>query len=180
MRFIVLTSLLVFFALPSLANAAPGFGKWRFGMTQDQVKKVKGCKSYRPVRVTGGLECDGYAFAGNRIKVSFVFGPSGLRKIQLWLYAGKEVKEASDRLHALVRHLRRKYGPIECRDLPSLDKVSKRALPKALMNLQTKAAPTAKLQLKPKKNPKGFFTFSSLIYNQRHGFFLFMYAQPPR
>jgi hypothetical protein len=163
----------------SRASAGPtGFMGWRFGMTPEQVKKVKTCAPYNFVKVTGGLECPNFRFLGAKRNISFVFRQGKLVKIQVWLYKGKSDGEAVTALDKLARHLIKRHGKLECKDLPRLGQLPKRMLAKYLAHFKTK--PMAKLQFKPAKNPKRFFTFSSLIHHQRHGLFLFMYLQPPR
>jgi len=170
--------------ITALACAAParadGFKGWRFGMTPQEVQKVKACSPYTTVKVTGGLECSNFTFLGAKRNISFVFQQDKLVKIQIWIYKGKADGEAADALGKLARYLSKTHGKLECPELPDLASLPRRKLLKYLSHLKTKAAPTAKLQLKPAKDPRAFFTFSSLIYNQAHGYFLFTYLQPPR
>lgn len=159
------------------AQAAPGFGKWRFGMSKAAVKKVKACKPYKPVKVTKGLECDNFKWLGAKNKISFVFRGGGLAKIQSWLYMGKDAVKAARRLHAGLNFYRSKYGKVES---PSGDVPRKlKVLKKTVKELQ-KSKRLAKMQFKPAKNAKGHFTFISLVYHPVHGYYVFLYFQPPR
>jgi hypothetical protein len=173
-------SLAVILALLCCAGLAQakGFKGWHFGMTPEQVQKVKTCGPYTLVKVTGGLECANFRFLGEKRNISFVFRQGKLIKIQIWLYKGKEDGAAATALNKLSRHLIKRYGKLECKDLPRLGRLPKRMLLKYLAHLKTK--PMVKVQFKPVKNPKAFFTFSSLIHHRQHGLFLFMYLQPPR
>lgn len=171
----------VFFAFIAPAVAAPGLAGWRFGMSLDQVRAVKSCKPYTAVRTTGGLECKNFRFLGQKVNVSFVFRGGKLAKIQIWLYEGKSAKVAAARLGLLVRHWKKKLGAVDSPQLGRVDKLAAKALRAAVGELAQTPSNVGKLQLKPQKDPKDHFTFSSLFFNKRFGrYYLFVYRQSPR
>ena len=176
-RYVSLLIVMVTCAWAAPAEAAPGFRGWKFGMSKARVQKVKGCKPYRPVKVTKGLECDNFKWLGAKNKISFVFRDGDMAKTQIWLYMGKDADRAATRLHAGLGYFRGKHGLVEspAGDVPRKLKVLK----KVVKDLQ-KHKRMAKVQFKPRKNPKGYFTFISLVYHPVHGYYVFLYFQPPR
>jgi ketosteroid isomerase-like protein len=68
-----------------------GIGRFRFGMTRDEVSRVPDCEPYTQVAVTGGLECPHYRFDDREMNISFIFAGDHLRRIQLWYYEGSRV-----------------------------------------------------------------------------------------
>lgn len=160
------------------ALAAPGFGGWTFGMTKAQVKQVKACKPYKPVKSTGGLECRNYRHISAVNNISFVFRGGKLAKIQVWLYEGKAPAKAARRLHQLMAHYKKRYGAVES---PQLQQPHKLSLAKLLTLVKGMGSSgPAKLQFRPVKPPKKFFTFASMFRHPVHGYYLFHYFQPPR
>src|SRR5262245_48527534 len=71
-----------------------GFGPWRLGMSKAEVTAVTQSAPYKDVPSTGGLETASGSFEGRTVNVSFVFGETGLWKIQIWAYEGKDLDEA--------------------------------------------------------------------------------------
>lgn len=96
-----------------------GLGGYRFGMTKAAVGAVSDCKPYVPVRTTDGLECPNFEFDGRRMNISFIFGPAGLRRIQLWWYEGTERSQALATIGALNAYLTKHYGGVRHIDLPA-------------------------------------------------------------
>ncbi len=164
-------------AAPALA--APGFGGYRFGMSPEEVKGVKACKGYTPVAVTGGLECKGFAFLGQKLTISFVFLAGKLAKIQLWVYEGTSEAAAAKQLKRLFDHLKKSAGPLESPALADPGALSEAQLLAELRKLKASGADPAKLQFKPRKNPADHFTFGSAIVSSK-GHYVFLYFQPPR
>lgn len=159
------------------ALGAPGFKGWTFGMSKKQVRKVKKCKPYKPVKVTKGLECPNFKFGGAKNNISFVFRGGGLAKIQVWMYRGKSAKNAARRLHEALNFYRSKYGKVES----PVGKVPRKLKKlKKMVKEMASSGRLAKTQFKPKKNPGKYFTFTSLIHHPVHGFYVFLYFQPPR
>lgn len=161
-----------------------GLAGWRFGMSRAQVRAVKDCKPYKPVKSTKGLECPNFRFLGKKVNVSFVFRADKLAKIQIWLYEGKDAKGAANGLYRLIRHWNKRHGGVESPQLGTPVEKTGRQLfqaAKGLAKAATARRPVTKLQLKPKGSPKGFFTFASLFYNRRFArYYLFVYRRPPR
>lgn len=157
------------------ACGAQGLDKWRFGMTLEQIKATPGCKAYKPVPSTGGLECSDYVFAGQSGTISFVLRSGKLAKIQVWAYEGKALTDMAKRWHAVLAHLAKTWGPLESPQLANLDTLTPTQLEAELKKLNGRG----KLQFKPKKNPKTAFVFGSAIVDPR-GTFVMVYFQPPR
>jgi hypothetical protein len=162
------------------ARAAPGFGGWRFGMSPAEVKAVKACKGYKAVAVTGGLECKGFAFLGQKIPLSFVFAAGKLAKIQVWVYEGKDEARAAKQLKHLFDHLKKSAGPLESPTLKDPGAMTEAQLLGEIRKLKASGADPAKLQFKPRKNPADHFTFGSVIWSAAKGLYVFLYFQPPR
>lgn len=179
-----IASLLIAGLLASLAarsaEAAPGFGAWHFGMSPDQVKAVKACKGYTAVAVTGGLECKGFAFLGQKLGVSFVFAAGKLAKIQIWVYEGKDDAKAAKQLKRLFAYLKKTAGSVESPSLTDPAAMSEAQLLAEIRKLKASGADPAKLQFKPRKNPADHFTFGSVIWSASKGLYVFLYFQPPR
>ena len=159
---------------------APGFHGWTFGMGPDEVKKVGECARYLPVAATGGLECPDFKLDGRTMNISFVFGPSGLAKIQLWAYEGKEVAKAVEALDWALSWYRRTYGELESPSMPEANTADLRALAKWVAANDKPGAAAFKAQFSTKARPSQHFTFASLIHDTTHGYYVFVYFQPPR
>jgi len=159
------------------AEARSVFSGWSFGMSPEQVKKVKACKPYKPVKVHGGLECPNFKFLGYKINIAFIFRGGKLAKINPWVYQGKDPKVAARRLHKLLRYYSKKYGALESPQLKKPHKMSLAELQAMVANMQKGMA---KVQFRPVKKLKKYFTFISLAHHTTHGFYLFLYFQPPR
>ena len=162
----------------------PALAGWSFGMSKAQVRATKSCAPYKDVRVTGGLECRNFLFQGRKINVSFVFRQDKLAKIQLWVYEGKDPKGAAAYLSRLLASWRKHHGGAESPQLGKPVKKTGRELYEAMKGLAAKTSPkspVAKLQFKPVKDPKAYFTFASVFYNLRfRRYYVFAYRRPPR
>lgn len=169
----------VLLSLSTVSASAAGFKNWQFGMSRAQVMGVGDCSPYTPVRSTGGLECRNFSFLGARINISFIFGASGLSKIQVWAYQGRDQTSALNRWTALIKHLKQRYGALTSPQLPTIGQMSRGQLQQLLRSMQSAGRP-GKYQFKPAQNPRHAFVFNSMFYHPQHGFFLFLYFQPPR
>jgi ketosteroid isomerase-like protein len=87
-----------------------GVGKFRFGMTRDEVTRVGDCSPYAAVAVTGGLECPRFTFDDREMNISFIFGGDRLRPIQLWFYEGNSSAEAGEAVGRVIAFLQRTTG----------------------------------------------------------------------
>jgi hypothetical protein len=87
-----------------------GIGRFRFGMTSDEVRGVPDCEPYTQVAVTGGLECPQYRFDDREMNISFIFAGDHLRRIQLWFYEGESSLEAREAVDRILAFLRRTTG----------------------------------------------------------------------
>lgn len=171
--------IIVALALGASTADASGFRGWRFGMSKSAVRAVRDCSPYSEVPQTGGLECKSFHFLKATINISFVFGPSGLRKIQIWAYTGQDVKTALARLVALRAHLLAAHGALTSPQLPNIGRMTRPEL-LGLLEQMRRSPSLVKYQLKPVTNPRGFFTFASLMHHPAYGFYIFLYVQPPR
>jgi ketosteroid isomerase-like protein len=97
-----------------------GVGPFTFGMTRDEISRVRECQPYTPVAVTGGLECPHFQFDGREMNISFIFGGEHLRRIQLWYYEGESATEASAALAQLLEFMRRTAGSLSVTARPDL------------------------------------------------------------
>jgi hypothetical protein len=93
-----------------LGTLSGGVGPFRFGMTRDDVTRVRDCHPYSPVAITGGLECPHYRFDDREMNISLLFGGEGLRRIQLWYYEGESNVEAREAIGRVVGFLQRTTG----------------------------------------------------------------------
>lgn len=95
-----------------------GYGPWQFGMTPEEVRGVAEHGPYAEVSATGGLETQNGVFEGERTHVSFVFGPQGLRHIQIWAYTGESFAQAARAWGRVHRHLGDRFGDLAAEDGP--------------------------------------------------------------
>ena len=164
---------------PLSLSAQNGFQGWKFGMTKEEVQNVKDCSPYKPVEVTGGLECANFQFMGGTIPISFIFKPN-LAKIQVWVYEGKDKKEAAKRLVELMKYLKDKYGDLESPHIEAPLLMKAADWEGAIDDLVQLPPENSKWQFKPVSNPKEAFVFCSFISHPQQGFYLFLYFQPPK
>jgi hypothetical protein len=87
-----------------------GIGPFRFGMTRDEVSRVRDCEPYTKVAITGGLECPHYRFDGREMNISFLFAGDRLRRIQLWYFEGEAIAEAREAVDRVLSFLQRTTG----------------------------------------------------------------------
>ena len=97
-----------------------GVGPFRFGMTRDEVTRIRDCEPYTPVAVTGGLECPRYRFDGSEMNISFLFAGEHLRRIQLWYYEGDVIAEARDAIDRVLAFLRRTTAGATIKNRPDV------------------------------------------------------------
>jgi ketosteroid isomerase-like protein len=87
-----------------------GVGPFQFGMTLDEVSRVRDCEPYTKVAITGGLECPRYRFDGREMNISFLFAADRLRRIQLWYFEGEAIGEAREAVDRVLSFLQRTTG----------------------------------------------------------------------
>jgi ketosteroid isomerase-like protein len=87
-----------------------GVGPYRFGMTREEVTRVRDCDPYSPVAITGGLECPHYRFDDREMNISFLFAGPRLHRIQLWYYEGESSVEAREAIAGVLGFLQRTTG----------------------------------------------------------------------
>jgi len=87
-----------------------GTGPFQFGMTRDEVTRVRDCEPYTSVAVTGGLECPHYRFDDREMNISFMFAGDRLRRIQLCYYEGEASVEAREAVGRILAFFQRTTG----------------------------------------------------------------------
>ena len=149
---------------------------YKFGMTREQVRAVTACKPYTDVGTTGGLECPNFTLDKKR-NVSFVFSPAGLAKMQFWFAESASHQDAEAAVDDLLAFLKSNYGALESNALAENAQVTRAALFAALDKMDASAQ--AKVQLKPKVEPKDAFVFASIFRDPQYGHYVFLYYTPP-
>lgn len=169
------------FVLTSAAaqEAAAGYGPWKLGMSKGDVMSVRKYGPYKDVAVTGGVETANGYFGDNRANVSFVFGAAGLRKIQIWAYEGKSLKDAAAAWFGVYEYFHRQYGRVECAVLGLPDPIEEVAFTSRVRELlSTKRGELVRLQMAPTPMPDAMTVFSSLFQEPRLGvYYVFVYYQ---
>jgi hypothetical protein len=94
---------------PSLPHRV-GWGPWKLGMSRAEVTAQAEFGPYSEVRVTGGVETSHGRWGGKPVTVSFVFGPVGLRTIQLWAYEGQSRDDAIAAFFKVHEYLKATVG----------------------------------------------------------------------
>lgn len=173
-----------------------GYGPWHFGMTADQVAQVRELGPYTPVQATGGLETANGRFLGEKTNVSFIFGPQGLRRIQVWAYEGRDLGAAVKAFYSIYKYLEEHFGVLQqdgaaCPAGLDLEAFQQR-IPASFRDTshvvtidQLKAqgsmrAQMEKVQLGPRRSPAGANVFSSFIHGSQLGsFWVFLYYDAP-
>jgi hypothetical protein len=193
---VALAALLVLFSGPAWSQTkTPGYGPWNFGMTLAQVEAVSQHGPYSPVPATGGLETMNGDFEGQKAHVSFVFGPAGLRHIQVWAYTGGDAEQAAQQWHRAYRHLVSRYGEVRTSDgpLPSdltVDQLKSR-LPASfttrnpgdfLAEVQKRGSgeiQMIRIKLEPLQKPQDADVFAELIQSREMGYWVFVFYRLP-
>jgi hypothetical protein len=110
----LMTSLVVCAAVCLAADETlSGYDAWRFGMTTGEVAQIKELGPYSPVPATGGLETKNGRFLGEKTNISFIFGPHGLRRIQIWVYEGHDTEAAIKAFYSTYKHLEDHFGVLQ-------------------------------------------------------------------
>lgn len=161
--------------------AVTGYGPWHIGMAKSAVAAEETFGPYREVRSTGGLETSNGIFLGKKANVSFVFGDTGLQKIQIWAYEGKDLEEALAGWKRAYEFTEQTFGDVEA---PSLGLSGKFTSSKIVEALRSKLAASpsgdaVKVQLAPKQMPGGLSVFASFFRHPQYGYFVFLYHQKP-
>jgi ketosteroid isomerase-like protein len=149
-----------------------GVGPFRFGMTRDEVSRVRDCAPYVPVTVTGGLECAHYRFDDREMNISFIFAGERLRRIQLWYYEGESSVEARD---AIVTFLQRTTGGATLSARPDVP-LSGEGIVAALNNA---GAPVGRqiVQLDITAPSDGSIVWFSRVGRHEHGYLVMLFAE---
>ena len=193
---IVAAILLLPGAAAALAAERPGYGPWQLGMSREEVLAIAAEGPYSPVPSTGGLETKNARFQGQPITASFVFGPSGLSLIQLWLYEGKDRAAAMQAFHSAYTYLGDRYGALHSDGQPipaGLSLVDLEArIPEGfktdpsraqLSQLQQRGSIQAqmlKLHLHPQAPVQDAQVYASLVHSPQLGlYWVFVYTRAP-
>ena len=152
-----------------------GVGPYRFGMTREEVRRVADCQPYTDVRVTGGLECPHYSFDGHEMNISFIFGPEGLKRIQLWFYEGESTDGAREAVTRVLEFLQRTSGGVYVRgsSLP----VTTDAVMKAVNHASPQPGEITHVEVSTPPGPQSE-TWFSRIGRTQYGYAVMLFADP--
>lgn len=160
------------------SNPGGGVGPFRFGMTRDEVSRIRECEPYTPVAVTGGLECPHYRFDDREMNVSFLFGGDRLRRIQLWYYEGESGAEAREAIGRVVSFLQRTTGGATISARPDVP-ANAQAI---IAALDSAPAPVGRqvVQLDIVGSPGGSTAWFARVGRHAHGYLVMLFAQAER
>ena len=174
-----------------------GYGPWRLGMSPDEVRAVAEHGPYTPVQSTGGLETANGTFQGEPANVSFVFGPSGLYHLQLWVYEGRDPEAAEEAFHRAYRWLSERFGALQVDGRPvpeDLDREGLAALVPASFRGEGTAAdleamepgdalelgPPERVHLHPRVPVENAQVYASFLHSRQLGtYWVFVYLKTP-
>ena len=152
-----------------------GVGRFRFGMTRDEVIAVPDCSPYSNVPQTGGIECPNYTFEGRRMNISFIFGSDRLRRIHLWFYEGESESEAREAASAVIDFLQRVAGGVVLPGQPGEE-----VTPTVVMQMMNSINPAtlASFHLNTPSNTQPVVWFAKMARYPPRGYFVFLFAEP--
>src|SRR5436190_5049077 len=152
-----------------------GVGRFRFGMTRDEVIAVPDCSPYSNVPQTGGIECPNYTFEGRRMNISFIFGSDRLRRIHLWFYEGESESDAREAATAVIDFLKRTAGGIVLPGHPGEE-----VTPTVVMQLLNSIDPAklSSFHLNTPSNTQPVVWFAKMARYPPRGYFVFLFAEP--
>lgn len=196
LRFTILGVVAVLLGSAAFAAEVRGFEPWRLGMAREEVLALSSLGPYSPVPSTGGLETLNAQFQGKRVTASFVFGPQGLRHIQIWAYEGPDYREALLALHEAYSYLSGNFGLLHSENAQISAGLSLEGLDQLvpadfrtgtgkseLGELQQKGSIQAqilKFHLHPQNPPIGAEVYASLIHSPQIGsYWVFVYFKAP-
>jgi hypothetical protein len=164
-------------AIPTPAEPT-GYGPWRLGMPQEEVKAVSEFGPYSSVAATGGLETRNGRFAGQKTTISFVFGEHGLRIIQIWAYEGRDLDQAIEAFYRVYHHLETSLGSVEIPGLKMSEHADRDNFA-AILRPRLAAVPknrAYKVQIAPISRFSAINVFSSLMRQpQLDYYYVFLY-----
>lgn len=181
--------------LPAAASARE-LGPWRLGMTREEVRSVSEYGPYREVGSTGGLETAHGELLGETVNVSFVFGESGCRLIQVWAYEGTDEEEAVRGFFRVYDYLVDRFGEVRGDGGPwpadlALEQLRER-IPAPFFDHSEELSieeirargkiemEAHKLHIHPRVEPEGARIYGSLIKNPRlEHYWVFLYVRAP-
>lgn len=158
------------------ADDRSGVGPYRFGMTLDEVSRVRDCEPYARVAITGGLECPHYRFDGREMNISFLFAAERLRRIQLWFYEGETTDEAREAVARLLTFLQRTTGGATITGRPDVP-VTAEGIMAALRNAPS---PLGR-QIVPVEisgSSVGSTSWFGRVGRHEHGYLVLLFAEP--
>jgi hypothetical protein len=142
------------------------------------------------------LETAGGSFLGQKTNISFIFGPDGLRRIQVWAYEGSDFAAAAKTYYSVYGYLSDRFGSLRQDDGPvpaglTLEAFSERIpasfrdASKAVTMDQLKSqgsvqAHIERLRLSPQRAPTGGDVSASLLHTPQLGiYYVFAYFDAP-
>jgi ketosteroid isomerase-like protein len=159
----------------TLARAG-GVGGFRFGMSPAEVSSVPDCQPYSNVSRTGGIECPNYTFEGHPMNISFLFGPNGLRRIQLWFYSsGESESEARDAVGRVIEYLDRTSGGVSIGGLPELKVTSDAVID--MLKTPVPAGRIAQVEISSRAG-SGSEKWFARVGRHQFGFSVMLFADP--
>ena len=174
-----------------------GYGPWRLGMSPDEVRAVAEHGPYTLVQATGGLETANGTFQGEPANVSFVFGPSGLYHLQVWVYEGQDLEAAEAAFHRAYLWLSERFGALHLDGRPvpeGLDREGVLALvpdsfraagdavdlDAAEPGDSLQVAPPERVHLHPRVAVEGAQVYASFLHSEQLGiYWVFVYVKTP-
>lgn len=152
-----------------------GVGAFRFGMSRDEVSRVRDCAPYVPVAVTGGLECPHYRFDDREMNISFIFAGERLRRIQLWYYEGESSVEARDAIGRILTFLQRTTGGATISARPDVPLTGEGIVGA----LNSAGAPVGRqiVQFEITTPSEGSMVWFSRVGRHEHGYLVMLFAE---
>jgi ketosteroid isomerase-like protein len=157
------------------AAGSGGVGPFKFGMTRDEVVRVRECQPYTRVAITGGLECPHFQFDGREMNISFLFAGDRLRRIQLWYYEGESSADARAAVGSMLTYLQQTAGSITATARPELP-LSEDAILTALNRAPApRAGEIVHVELcGPRGGPEYWF---GRVGRHAHGYMVMLFAE---
>jgi ketosteroid isomerase-like protein len=152
-----------------------GVGPFRFGMTGDDVTRVRDCHPYSPVAITGGLECPHYRFDDREMNISFLFGGERLRRIQLWYYEGESSVEAREAIGRVLGFLQRTTGGATLTARPDVPVTAE-----GIIGALNSASPSLErqiVQLEISAPSDGTTVWFARVGRHEHGYLVMLFAE---
>jgi hypothetical protein len=109
----VLVALAAVMPMPVISAGLP---PWQFGMSKAKVVSFKEFGPYKYFK-NGDAETFNGTFHGHKENIQFFFDKTGLRRIGVYLYEGKDVKQAIATCRRAYELLENDYGKVAMPDI---------------------------------------------------------------